>query len=52
VYIGDRPDTDAVAARAAGMACAIVGGRASRRDDEGWLRVAGYPALSRALLAT
>lgn len=50
VYIGDRPETDAVAARAAGMACAILGGRTPGRD-EGWLPIAGYPALSATLLA-
>ncbi len=49
VYIGDRPDTDAVAARAAGMACAIIGARRPRRG-EAWLAVAGYPALSEAIL--
>ncbi len=50
VYIGDRPDTDAVAARAAGMACAILGHHRPRRGDA-WLPVADYPALSDAILA-
>ena len=51
VYIGDRPETDAVAARAAGMACVILAGSTPRRD-EGWATVAGYPALSEALFAS
>jgi HAD superfamily hydrolase (TIGR01509 family) len=50
VYIGDRPDTDAVAARAAGMACAILGGRRPR-TGEAWTPVAGYPALAEAIRA-
>jgi HAD superfamily hydrolase (TIGR01509 family) len=49
VYVGDRPDTDAVAARAAGMACAILGG-GRPRPGEAWMRVADYRALSHVLL--
>jgi FMN phosphatase YigB (HAD superfamily) len=50
MYVGDRPETDAVAASAAGMACAILG-RRRPRPDEAWLPVAGYRALSDAILA-
>jgi len=50
MYVGDRPETDAAAAAAAGMTCAIVGGRRPRMG-EAWLSVSGYRALSDAIVA-
>jgi len=44
LYIGDRPEVDAEAARRAGIACAILDpkGRASKGD---WLAFSSYPEL-------
>jgi putative hydrolase of the HAD superfamily len=50
IYVGDRPETDAAAALAAGMACAILGDRRPRAG-EAWLPVPGYRALSDVILA-
>jgi putative hydrolase of the HAD superfamily len=38
LYIGDRPDVDAVAAERAGMRCVIVGGRADDSKDRSFSR--------------
>lgn len=48
LYVGDRPEVDAAAARRAGVQCVIIG----RRDavhPGGWTEVSGYPALRDAL---
>ena len=50
LYVGDRPETDAAAAAAAGMACAILGGGRPRKHER-WLAVSGYRALADAMLA-
>jgi HAD superfamily hydrolase (TIGR01509 family) len=47
VYVGDRPELDAVAARAAGMPCYIVG-RAGAHGS-GWTGVRDYDELGRLL---
>jgi HAD superfamily hydrolase (TIGR01509 family) len=44
-YVGDRADVDAVAAAAAGVACAIVARRRPSHDDDGYLMVDGYGHL-------
>jgi HAD superfamily hydrolase (TIGR01549 family) len=49
LYIGDRPEVDAAAARAAGMACCIIGRERSGRGGE-WTPVASYAELGRHLL--
>lgn len=48
VYIGDRPETDAVAARLAGISCIIVG-RSENRNHE-WSQYENYTQLKTALL--
>ncbi len=45
LYIGDQPEIDAAAARAAGMPCAIIGGR-SRGE---WISIRDFAELSRML---
>lgn len=48
LYVGDRPEVDAAAAAAAGIACVIVGRRDAAHPG-GWLEVSGYASLERAL---
>jgi HAD superfamily hydrolase (TIGR01509 family) len=48
IYIGDRPDVDAEAARRAGTACAILG-RAARSVPGGWLETPDYSTLGHLL---
>ncbi|MGA7234885.1 MAG: HAD family hydrolase [Bryobacteraceae bacterium] len=45
VYIGDRPEVDAEAARRAGIACIILG-RASRPPSAEWIAAPDYPHLA------
>jgi FMN phosphatase YigB (HAD superfamily) len=48
LYVGDRPEVDAAAARRAGVGCVIIG----RRDavhPGGWTEVSGYETLRDAL---
>ncbi len=47
VYVGDRPEVDAEAARRAGMACAIFAGRSAAGG--GWVSVADFAQLHRSL---
>ena len=47
LYVGDRPEVDAEAARRAGMPCAIVGREAPPSAD--WLGVRDFTVLARAL---
>lgn len=49
LYVGDRPDVDAAAARAAGMRCVIVGCRGRR--GEGWVGVGDFRELAELELA-
>jgi FMN phosphatase YigB (HAD superfamily) len=48
LYVGDRVDVDAEGAAAAGMQCAVIGGRRRGRET-GFLAVAGFKELQRAL---
>jgi phosphoglycolate phosphatase/putative hydrolase of the HAD superfamily len=48
IYIADRPDIDAPAATAAGLACVIIG-RRNVVDPRGWVEVSGYKALQEAI---
>lgn len=48
LYVGDRPDVDAAAASAAGIACVIVG-RREAAADRGYHPVAGYRELEARL---
>lgn len=48
LYVGDRAEVDAAAARAAGVACAILSQRTQSNDD-GFLSVSSYAELSRVL---
>lgn len=45
VYVGDRPDVDVPAARAAGCVPAIVGPKALVRSADGWLPVGTFARL-------
>ena len=44
LYIGDRPEVDAAAARDAGVACVIIG-RLNVVHRHGWIELAGYKEL-------
>lgn len=46
IYVGDRPDVDAVAASRAGMSCVILG-RSPASDKASWINVRSYPQLNR-----
>jgi putative hydrolase of the HAD superfamily len=48
VYVGDRVEVDAVAARRAGMRAYIVKGRAPAANED-WVPVEGFPELTRVL---
>lgn len=48
VYVGDRVEVDAVAARRAGMRAYIVKGRAPAGSED-WVPVEGFPELTRVL---
>lgn len=50
VYVGDRPDVDAVAAERAGMACFIITTKQRVAPGEAWIPVEGFVALTRVLL--
>jgi FMN phosphatase YigB (HAD superfamily) len=52
VYIGDRPAVDGAAARAAGVACIIVGGRRPRGVSGGWTHVSDYDHLHSTLFSS
>ena len=52
LYIGDRPDVDVPAARAAGIACVIMGRRQAPVDGAGWMGIAGYRELTKAVCGT
>jgi HAD superfamily hydrolase (TIGR01549 family) len=50
LYVGDRPEVDGAGALAAGLRCAIIGGRrADDRDRDGgaWHRLRGFDQLAR-----
>jgi HAD superfamily hydrolase (TIGR01509 family) len=49
LFIGDRPDVDAEAARRAGVACAILDPKGANRKGE-WLAFTSYPELGAMLL--
>ena len=51
LYIGDRPEVDAVAAWRAGIACVIIG-RAPEKQHGGWAQVRNYRALQHTLWPT
>jgi FMN phosphatase YigB (HAD superfamily) len=48
LYIGDRPEVDAAAASAAGIACVIIGQR-NGVDRRGWVRISDYRKLKDAI---
>lgn len=48
LYIGDRPEVDAVAASSAGIACVIIG-RQRRVDWHGWHQIRDYQELQKIL---
>jgi HAD superfamily hydrolase (TIGR01549 family) len=48
LYIGDRPEVDAVAAWSAGIACVIIG-RSSEKQHGGWAQVRNYGELQHTL---
>jgi FMN phosphatase YigB (HAD superfamily) len=50
LYIGDRPDVDAVAARRAGVACIILGRRASA-PGHSWVGLSGFREVRRSLFS-
>ena len=50
LYIGDRVDVDAAAAKAAGVPCVILAGRSPNAGDE-YTAVSGYPELQHLLAA-
>jgi HAD superfamily hydrolase (TIGR01549 family) len=50
LYIGDRPDVDAAAARRAGVACIILGRRASAPGHP-WVGLSGFPEVRRSLFS-
>lgn len=49
LYVGDRPDVDVPAARAAGCLAAIVGPKALVRSADGWLPVGTFARLQELL---
>jgi putative hydrolase of the HAD superfamily len=48
LYIGDRPELDAVAASGAGVACVIIG-RHNTVNQGGWVEISSYKALKEAV---
>ena len=48
LYVGDRPEVDAVAASSAGIACVIIG-RANSKDRGSWEQVRDYWELKKTL---
>ncbi len=49
LYVGDRPDTDGLAAKWAGVSCVIIGRRhRTPTAGDAWLALSGYKALSNA----
>jgi FMN phosphatase YigB (HAD superfamily) len=52
LYVGDRPEVDAVAAARAGVACVILGGKRAPSAAVPCLRVRGFPELHDALFGT
>lgn len=53
LYVGDRDDVDAPAARAAGVRCIIVGRQRNpnREASEGWITVSDYGELHKLLFS-
>jgi FMN phosphatase YigB (HAD superfamily) len=53
LYVGDRHDVDAPAARAAGVQCIIVGRQRNpnRAAAEGWITVSDYSELHKLLFS-
>jgi putative hydrolase of the HAD superfamily len=49
LYVGDRPEVDAAAARAAGMPCAIVGQGPRAGARAGWLEIGEFSQLDEVL---
>ena len=49
LYVGDRAEVDATAARAAGVACAILG-TARAAEDDGFLMVGSFPELGQLIV--
>jgi putative hydrolase of the HAD superfamily len=49
LYVGDRPEVDAVAAAAAGVRCAIIARPAGATIDRTWMEVAEYAQLREVL---
>jgi len=49
IYVGDRPEIDAVAAARAGMRCVIVGRRRARRGRDAYACVSSFRAFAAAL---
>jgi HAD superfamily hydrolase (TIGR01509 family) len=51
LYVGDRHEIDGAVARALGVPCVIVGGRATRATAVGWTPVSGYHELHTMLFS-
>lgn len=49
LYIGDRPEVDAVAAAAVGIPCVILTNERTSGNDTGWDRITSFNELSREL---
>jgi putative hydrolase of the HAD superfamily len=45
LYVGDRPEIDAAAAAAAGVACAIIDSSGKTPQSHAWTAVRGFPQL-------